>query len=86
MKTRRNIILTAIVALFLSIPSPAQIFITEDESNMRSNVQEEMGVIPINGATWDQTNELFTPLGEGWMLLIASGGVYLLKKKKKYNK
>lgn len=79
MKKKINIL---ILGLLLSTAAQAQIFMTEDDHNLRSRSSEVLGVVPLNGVNYDQTNETYTPIGEGVLLLAALGGAYLLKKKK----
>lgn len=81
MKKKINIL---ILGLLLSTAAQAQILMMEDEQNLRSGSStEDFGVVPLNGVNYDQTNETYTPIGEGILLLSALGGAYLLKKKKK---
>lgn len=78
MKKKINIL---ILGLLLSTAAQAQIFMTEDDHNLRSGSSEDLGVVPLNGVNYDQTNETYTPIGEGVLLLAALGGAYLLKKR-----
>ena len=87
MNKRRHILLTAVLIVMLALPSSAQIFTMENESNMREDDAEEFGMIPLNGSLIDQANEPVTPIGEGWLLLAALGGAYLsMNKSRKNNK
>jgi len=76
------IIFTMLLAM--AAPLRAQIFIMDDEfeGKLRQNIPEENLWVPITALDSDQS---FTPLGEGWLLLTALGGAYLLKKRKKKN-
>lgn len=72
------------MGLLLATAAQAQIFMTDDEQNLRSGSSSgDMGVIPLNGVTYDQTNEPYTPLGGGVLLLTALGGTYLMASRKK---
>lgn len=71
------------LGLLLTTAAQAQIFMTEDDQNSRMGTQTDLGVIPLNGSMDDQSNETYTPIGEGIILLSAFGGAYLLNKKKK---
>ena len=70
------------MAIALAMPVRAQVFMVEDDHNLRTESEDVLGIVPLNGATWDQSNESYTPLGTGILLLSALGGAYLLKKKK----
>jgi len=82
-KNRKKVILTAILALALTMSATAQIFITEEEQALRSGVETENGIIPANGSLSDQANEEYLPVGSGIALLTALGGAYLLGKRNK---
>ena len=77
---KKRIVILGIGLLFVGV-AQAQIFVLEDEQNYRSGTVTDLGVIPENGLTLDQTNEPYTPLGEGVLLLTALGGAYLLGKR-----
>ena len=81
----KKVITIFIVALALALPVRAQVFMVEDDHNMRSETEDVLGIVPMNGQTLDQANdpEAFAPLGEGILLLTALGGAYLLNKKRK---
>lgn len=83
---KRMRISVIILTMLLAMASPlrAQIFIMDDEfeGKLRQNIPEENLWVPITALDSDQA---FAPLGEGWLLLTALGGVYLLKKRKKKN-
>ena len=70
-------------SLLLAGAAKAQIFLEESQANNRLGTETDLGVIPQNGVTLDQTNELYTPLGSGVFVLAALGGAYLLGKKRK---
>lgn len=80
-------IIFSIIAFALALPASAQIFMAEDELNMRKDPEDVLSnvFIPVNGALADQANPVYTPLGEGILLLTALGGAYLLNKKRKNN-
>ena len=81
-KTRKKIAFLTLM-LAMTTASNGQIFVMEDDATTRfgTEVYNPDGVIPLNGSLDDQTNEIYTPLGSGIMLLAALGGAYLLKKK-----
>jgi len=78
----RKVITIFIVTLALALPVRAQVFMVEDDHNLRSETEDVLGVIPTNGVTYDQSNEPYAPLGEGLLLLTTLGAAYLLQKKK----
>ena len=84
---KRMRISVIILTMLLATASPlrAQIFIMDDEfeGKLRQNIPEENLWVPITAMDSD---EAYTPVGEGWLLLSALGGTYLLKKRKKKNK
>lgn len=77
----KKIISIFIVVLALAIPLRAQVFMIDDDHNLRTESEDVLSVVPLNGVTWDQTNELYTPLGNSILLLAVFGGAYLLRKK-----
>ena len=84
-KWRSILTILLTVLLMASAPLHAQIFIMDDEfeGKLRQNVTEENLWLPIVAIDQDQA---YTPVGEGWLLLTALGGAYLLNKRKKKNK
>ena len=64
----------------MAVNAKAQIFVLEDESSLRdpSTPVSEWPVLPQNEG---QGNDSFTPIGSGIFLLIALGGVYLVRKR-----
>lgn len=85
MKKRKYITITALL-LLLASTAPAQVFMTEDDDNLRveEGDMDVFGRIPYHGVDYDQANA-YAPVGEG-MLMTALGAVYLMKKRKKQNK
>ena len=83
MKKRKYITITALL-LLLASTAPAQVFMTEDDDNLRveEGDMDVFGRIPYHGVDYDQAND-YAPVGEGIFLLGALGGAYLLKKKRK---
>ena len=69
------------IFLALALPAQAQIFFSEDEQSLRNGTESDLGVLPLNGVTFDQTNETYTPIGEGIVLLTVLGTAYLLGKR-----
>ena len=68
----------------LSVPAKAQIFLDDEDMNVRGDGSGNMdigNIIPQHGVEWDQANYL--PVGEGVLLLGLLGGAYLLGKKRK---
>lgn len=86
-KTKKIIALMAMTFAMATV-SNGQIFETEDGASHRygTEVYDPDAVIPLNGQYIDQTNEVYTPLGDGIMLLAALGGSYLLGKRNKKEK
>ena len=77
------IILTLILAV--TLPVSAQIFMMEDEMNLRTSENaEDPFVLNSGGLEYDQTN--YVPAGSGIALLAALGGLYLINKEKKSTK
>ena len=67
----------------LAIPMQAQIFmVDEDAYNNRQSESDVNAVIPYHFVEIDQENS-YAPLGEGFALLVAMGGVYALAKRRK---
>ena len=79
---RKTIALAALL-LSLTVASNGQIFETEDAVSSRYGTEDPNGIIPLNGGVFDQTNEVYTPIGNGMLLFAALGGAYLLGKRKK---
>lgn len=69
------------IFLALALPAQAQILLGEDEQSLRAGTESDFGVLPLNGVTYDQTNETYTPIGEGIVLLTVLGTAYLLGKR-----
>ena len=65
----------------------AQIFIVDDEEFMNSDraAVPSIGIIPVPGQG-DQLDWVYTPLGDGWLLLLGLGGMYLGGKRLKDKK
>ena len=81
MKKKRNILLAALLLLVLAAPLRAQVFMTEDEMNLRTSEDaEDPFILQSGGLEYDQTN--WVPVGSGIVLLTALGGAYLLRKKR----
>lgn len=77
------LILTFMLAVVL--PVSAQVFIMENEMNVRTSENaEDPFVLNSGGLEYDQTN--YVPAGSGIALLAALGGLYLINKEKKSTK
>lgn len=72
------------IALTIVLPVKGQIFYTqEDLDTLRMEQWEDAGlIVPIHLQDFDQS-ELYLPLGEGFLMLAALGGAYLLGKKRR---
>lgn len=81
-KAHRKPAIILAVLLMLAAPLSAQIFIMDDEfeGKLRQNVEAENLLLPITALDSDQT---FSPVGEGAWLLTVLGGAYLLAKRKR---
>ena len=65
----------------------AQVFIMEDEHSLRPTDPEEVLSWPVNPQNgYGTSNDEFTPVGDGLLLLAALGGLYLINKEKKQTK
>ena len=86
MKKRKYIIIAALL-LLLAGTAHAQVFMTNDDDNLRveEGDMDVFGRIPYHGVDYDQAND-YAPVGEGILLLSTLGGAYLLGKRKKQNK
>jgi len=82
MKHIRHLIAITALTMLMMGNAQAQIYTGENESNDRINTEDVPGVVPGNGLYIDQSNEPYTPLGEGWMVIAVLGGLYLIKKQK----
>lgn len=80
----KKIFVTLAMAMLLSVPASAQIFLDDEDMNKRGSGDGNMeigNIIPQHGVEWDQAN--YTPVGEGILLLSVLGGAYLIGKKRK---
>lgn len=84
-KIKKSIALAALLFTVATV-SHAQIFMTDDELGPRFGAQDPNGVIPLNGVNFDQTNEIYTPIGDGLLIMTAFGAAYLLNRKRRNNK
>lgn len=80
-KIRKTLALAVLLSMVTA--TNGQIFETEGDVSSRYGIEDPTGngIIPLNGGILDQTNEIYTPVGSGVMLLAALGGAYLLAKK-----
>ena len=80
-KILKIVIIAAALMMGAANDSQAQVFIMENESNLREDTEDVLGwpVNPQNG--YGTSNDEYTPLGDGILLLAALGGAYLLRKK-----
>ena len=79
----RQLVLTAVLVMATMITSLAQIFLIDDDDNIRlgsGDVNGELSNLIIHGDVHDQTN--WVPLTSGAALLSVLGGAYLLKKRR----
>ena len=69
--------------LVLTNQAQAQVFIMDEDAGGNIRIAESDFVVPVpyQGTDWDEY--LYTPLGDGALLLTALGGAYLLRKRKK---
>lgn len=83
MKKRKYITIAALL-LLLASTAPAQVFMTEDDDNLRveEGDMDVFGRIPYHGVDYDQANA-YAPVGEGIMLLTVLGGAYLLGRNRR---
>lgn len=73
-----------VLSLGISMTANAQIFLDDDDPNLRGAGDGDMeigNIIPQHGVEWDQAN--YAPLGGGIVLLSVLGGAYLLGKRRK---
>ena len=84
-KILKIVVIAAALMTGAATDGHAQVFIMENESNLREDTEDVLGwpVNPQNG--YGTSNDEYTPVGDGLLLLAALGGAYLMKKKKKYN-
>lgn len=84
MKRIKHIFLTAVLLLAMVVPSQAQIFIMDEDANLRPTND---GEAVLSNPQFGQGYDYYAPLGEGLMLLTVLGGAYLIgKTKMKENK
>ena len=83
MKKRKYITIAALL-LLLASTAPAQVFMTEDDDNLRveEGDMDVFGRIPYHGVDYDQANA-YAPVGEGIMLLTVLGGAYLVGRNRR---
>ncbi len=71
----------------LAAPMRAQVFVMEEDENARVNNvfgNGEWNNVIVHSSPDDQTN--YVPLGDGLLLLVTLGGIYLLNSKKENKK
>lgn len=80
-KILKIVIIAATLMTGAANDSQAQVFIMENESNLREDTEDVLGwpVNPQNG--YGTSNDEYTPVGDGILLLAALGSAYLLRKK-----
>ena len=85
----KRIVMLIAMALFLTNPkeigqADAQVFIMSDEefSNTERVVVPSGGLVPIAPQDLEQ-DWIYSPLGDGLIMLAALSGAYLMKKRKK---
>ena len=84
---RREYIIIAALLLLLASTAHTQVFMTNDDDNLRveQGDMDVFGRIPYHGVEYDQAND-FAPVGEGILLLSVLGGAYLLGKGRQKNR
>ena len=82
-KILKIVVIVATLMMGAATDSQAQVFIMENESNLREDTEDVLGwpVNPQNG--YGTSNDEYTPVGDGLLLLAALGGAYLVRKLKK---
>jgi len=85
----KRIVMLIAMALFLTNPkeigqADAQVFIMSDEefSNTERVVVPSGGLVPVP-PQGDEEDWIYSPLGDGLIVLAALSGAYLMKKRKK---
>lgn len=77
----KKILYTLALALMLSMPATAQIFMLEGSDSER--LESEDGLNIDNPDYHGSGEDWYTPLGGGTLLLAGMGAAYLLGKKRK---
>ena len=80
-KILKIVMIAAALMMGAANDSQAQVFIMENESNLREDTEDVLGwpVNPQNG--YGTSNDEYTPVGDGILLFAALGSAYLLRKK-----
>lgn len=85
----KRIVMLIAMALFLTNPkeigqADAQVFIMSDEefSNTERVVVPSGGLVPVAPQGYEE-DWIYSPLGDGLIMLAALSGAYLMKKRKK---
>lgn len=75
-----------ILTLFITLAAPlrAQVFMLDGDENYRDPEDPQVFVNLPN--EYGNPNDIYTPVGNGVILLAALGGAYLLSKKSKRSK
>lgn len=88
----KRVIMMLALCCFLVSPkeigqADAQVFIVDDDEYMNSNRAStpSIGIIPVP-TQGDQLDWIYAPLGDGVLLLLGLGGLYLGGKRKKEKK
>ena len=74
-------ILTMATALTLTISASAQVFILENDEELRE--EEELIDFNIDNPDFGEGTDFYAPIGSGALLLAAMGGAYYLLNKRK---
>ena len=84
-KILKIVVIAAALMTGAATDSHAQVFIMENESNLREDTEDVLGwpVNPQNG--YGTSNDEYTPLGDSILLFAALGGAYLLRKRKNHS-
>ena len=80
----KKLIMTIAIATMMAVPAMAQVFLDDDDYNVRENTEiNDLGaIIPEQNVTYDQY-EPYGPVGEGLLLLAGLAGAYLVGKRRK---
>ena len=77
----KKLIATVSLILAFATVSNAQVFLIDDGIDNPRNPNEEFNI--VNPGYHGSSEDWYTPVGDGTLLLAALGGAYLLGKKKK---
>lgn len=86
-KNMNKMLKSLLLSLFLlaSLTAKSQIYISDGDAWNDRN-PKTVNEIPVLPQNWDDDwipDNIYTPIGDGWLLLAGLGGVSLLRKRKK---